>query len=70
MRFDRADYYRMAEIGIIGSDDRVELLEGEIYQMSPIGSPHGACLMMLTELFIANLGSRASCRVQLPIGAG
>lgn len=39
-RFTVADYHRMAAAGILGEDDRVELLEGEIVEMSPIGSSH------------------------------
>jgi len=41
----------MAEAGIFGEDDRVELLHGEIIKMSPIGSPHIACVNRLTRLF-------------------
>ncbi len=67
LRFSREDYYRMAEAGIIGPDDRVELLDGEIYQMSPIGSPHGGVVSMLDRLFQGGVGQRAICRVQMPV---
>ena len=49
------EYERMGEAGIFGTDARLELIEGEIYQMSPIGSPHASCVaylsMFLTKLF-------------------
>jgi len=41
-RFTVDEYYRMAEVGILGEDDRVELLDGE---MTPIGSRHAATVM-------------------------
>lgn len=45
------EYERMGEAGIFCSDDRLELLEGEIYEMSPIGSRHAACVdFLITSL--------------------
>ena len=39
-RFTAHEYHRMAQAGILGEDDRLELLEGEIVEMAPIGSRH------------------------------
>jgi Uma2 family endonuclease len=48
--FTVAEYYRMADVGILKEDDRVELIEGEIVEMSPIGSRHGGCVDKLNRL--------------------
>lgn len=57
----------MAETGILGEDDRVELIEGEIIEMTPIGSPHAGCVAYLTELFIRGAEGRATVIVQSPL---
>ena len=65
--FTVEDYYRMASAGILLEDDRVELIEGEIIDMSPIGSPHAACVMRLVELFGRLLGDKAIVSSQNPV---
>lgn len=62
-----AEYDRMVEAGILTKDDRVELLDGEIYTMSPIGSPHAACVKRLMLLLIEHVGRSAIVGVQDPI---
>jgi Uma2 family endonuclease len=44
------DFHRMGETGILGPDDRVELVEGELIDMAPIGAPHGGTVMKLTSV--------------------
>jgi len=66
-RFTVADYYRMADAGILGEDDRVELIEGEIVEMPPIGSPHAGTVDQLLDLCTRAAGSRAIVRVQGPV---
>ena len=64
--FNVDDYYRMAEVGILRPDDRVELIRGEIIEMSPIGLRHAACVDRATEFFVVALHGRANVRVQGP----
>lgn len=64
--FNISDYHRMAEAGIFSEDDRVELIEGEIVRMNPIGSRHAACVRKIDALLNgANPGAIVS--VQSPI---
>lgn len=58
----------MADAGLFGEDDRVELLDGEVVEMAPIGSRHAACVKWLTAFFTARLGHRAIVGVQDPMG--
>lgn len=68
--FTVAEYHKMAEVGILSEDDRVELLEGEVVAMSPIGSRHAACVDRLTQYWVAEAGGHAIVRVQGPIRLG
>jgi Uma2 family endonuclease len=49
-RFTVDEYYRMAEVGILDRDERVELVDGRIIAMSPIGSPHAWCVSRLNRI--------------------
>jgi Uma2 family endonuclease len=66
-RFTRAEYYRMAEVGILGKHDRVELIRGEIVEMSPIGRRHNAFVGNLNQLLVMRLAGRAIVWVQSSI---
>ena len=57
----------MARAGILREDDRVELLDGEILEMTPIGSRHAACVDRLNQLFSDQVRRRAIVRIQNPI---
>ena len=68
--FTAAEYHRMAQAGIFGEDDRVELIEGEIVEMTPIGSRHAACVDRLAQLAFERVSGRAIVRIQNPIQMG
>ncbi len=61
------DYYRMAEAGILSERDRVELIEGQIIEMVPIGSEHAGDVNRLNYLLVTAVGARAVVTVQNPL---
>jgi len=61
------DYYRMAEAGVLAPDARVELIEGEIVDMPPIGSWHAGTVSHLLKLLGAAIGDAAVLTVQSPV---
>lgn len=65
--FSVADYQRMGATGILTEEDRVELIAGEIVEMSPIGSEHAAIVKRLLRLFMSSVGQVALIGVQDPI---
>ena len=60
----------MAEAGILSEDDRVELIEGEIVEIAPIGSRHGGHVNRLNRLFSQRAGDQAIVSVQNPVRLG
>jgi Uma2 family endonuclease len=68
--FTVAEYYAMARAGILSEDDRVELIKGEIVEMSPIGDLHAAAVTRAQKLFERRVGDRTIIRVQNPIHLG
>ncbi len=61
------EYYKMAEVGILKPDDHVELVNGEIFEMSPIGSRHAAIVDHFAKVMNQLFGGQAIVRIQNPI---
>ena len=66
-RFSVADYHRMAETGVLKPDSRVELLDGKIIDMSPIGPFHGGLVNRLSRLFHKRSAGRWLVSTQNPL---
>jgi Uma2 family endonuclease len=66
-QFTTTEYERMAEAGILSEDDRVELVEGEVLKMTPIGSRHAACVNRLNTLVSQQVGGSVIVSVQNPV---
>ena len=65
--FTVADYARMRETGILSEDDRVELIDGEVRLISPIGPLHAAIVKRLNTLLSRLLPDTVILSVQDPI---
>lgn len=61
------DYYRMAEVGILMPDERVELIDGQIIDIGPISPPHAAVLCILSSRLIQAAANRAVVRSRTPV---
>ncbi len=65
--FSADEYERMIAVGILAEDDRIELINGAICPMSPIGSWHAACVNRIVALLIRVLGQQVIVSPQNPI---
>ena len=69
-RFTVEEYARMGDAGIFREDDRVELIHGDVHEMTPIGPTHAAIVDDLNELLVTRLAGKARVRIQNPIRLG
>jgi Uma2 family endonuclease len=65
--FTVTEYYLMAEAGILMEDDRVELIEGVVVEMGPIGPRHAACVTKTSGLLRAILTGGLAVSAQNPV---
>lgn len=61
------EYEALCRSGILADDDRLELINGTIIQMTPIGNRHAACVDRLNMTLAPRLAGRAIVRVQGPV---
>lgn len=66
-RFTVEELDRMAAVGILREDDRVELLDGQIVEMTPIGVLHAACVTRLGALLGPPTHGHSTLRSQCPL---
>ncbi len=64
----RVEYEKLIELGVF-VDEKIELLDGALVPMSPIGPPHSATVQRLTAILVPSLAGRAIVRIQLPFAA-
>jgi Uma2 family endonuclease len=66
-KFTTESYHKMSELGLFKEGDRLELIKGEIIEMSPVGLKHASCVKRLNHLFMKKLGDQVIVGVQDPI---
>lgn len=66
-KLDVDEFYRMAAAGILGPDERVELIEGEIVELVPIGSEHGVMTSRLARVLMRAVGDAALVNTTSPL---
>ena len=69
-RFTVDEYHRMGEAGVLREDDHVELIDGQIVEMTPIGPAHAGCVKDLVRLLHRSAGDAVLLGVQDPVVLG
>ena len=63
-RLTADDFDQMCSAGILTADDRVELIDGELIEMPPMGPPHTGIVNRLAKILFSRVGDAAELRVQ------
>lgn len=66
-KFDVDEYHRLGEAGILHEDDRIELIEGELVEMAPIGGEHATIVSILTMILARQCDPSQWVHVQNPL---
>jgi Uma2 family endonuclease len=66
-RLNVDDYHRMAETGVLAADARVELIDGEVIDMAPMGTRHHSTILRLSQRLQFAVGAGALVATQLPL---
>ena len=61
------EYHRLGQLGIFDEDDRVELLDGQIVELTPIGAAHAACVLRLNHLLSQRARAGVAVSMQNPV---
>lgn len=65
--FTLEEYHRLGEVGVFREKERLELIEGDIVEMSPIGRVHAGTVDRIARAFFRRVGERAGVRIQGPV---
>jgi Uma2 family endonuclease len=66
-RFSFEQYYRLGEIGVFSPEDRVELIEGQVIRMNPVGAQHETATLLTSDALVRCLPSGWHVRPQLTV---
>lgn len=69
-QFTVEEFQRMAEVGILREDDRLELIDGEIIEMAPVGERHNSGVLRVSDIFYERVGASVLISSQGPIRLG
>jgi Uma2 family endonuclease len=69
-KWTREEYDRLVAAGVLGEDERVQLVEGEIVEMSPQSAAHATAVCLVEEALRRTFGEGFVVRVQLPLALG